>query len=293
MITVSDKAIFETQLCTATELSLTATLECGQCFRWQNFSGLRASCGSESGQGVLKYGGIVSGFPVFLWLSGSRVFIRGFGGVEFWRDYFDLCRDYSEILPQFGDDSFTLSAIEFGKGLRILRQDAWEMLCSYLISQNNNIPRISASIAKLCRYCGEVVSLDGVEFFKFPSAGVVGGLGEGKLRDFGVGYRAGYILDAAKAVNNGEINFEQLRKLSTVEARSRLLELRGVGAKVADCVLLFGLGKLDAFPVDTWMEKAKKYYEKNLNAEKFGKFAGIAQEYIFYYIRTGLGKKNK
>jgi N-glycosylase/DNA lyase len=310
----SNQSIFESYLCSVGELSLEATLDCGQCFRWwredvgSSILGKRGgkitsgdiclnncndNCGVGSGVIKVSYCGIVCGFPVCVYSDGESVFVRGFGTVEFWRDYFDLGRDYSKILPQFGSHPFTIAAINFGRGLRVLKQDAWEMLCSYIISQNNNIPRISSSISKICVMCGECIEFGGVEFYKFPSASAILGLGEAALRQAGLGYRVEYLMTAARSVIEGKLEFDQLKKLSTEEARERLLCLRGVGMKVANCVLLFGLGKLDAFPVDTWIEKAKKYYDNNLNPNQFGQFAGIAQEYIFYYIRKGLKNTNQ
>ncbi|MDR1052827.1 MAG: hypothetical protein LBL39_01520 [Planctomycetaceae bacterium] len=274
----SDQSVFESYFASALELSLEATLDCGQCFRWQR----------DSSTSV--YRGVVCGFPARVWREGEAVRIRGRGGVEFWRDYFDLGRDYEEILSQFGSHPFTQAAIKYGQGLRVLRQDAWEMLGSYIISQNNNIPRISSSIYKICASFGERIEFDGFEFYSFPSAAVIAGLSETDLRQAGLGYRSEYLISAAGAVVDGKIKFDEIKKLATDDAREKLLQLRGVGLKVANCVLLFGLGKLDAFPIDTWIARAAKYYDNDLSGARFGKFAGIAQEYIFYYIRKGLKK---
>ncbi|MDR2642272.1 MAG: hypothetical protein LBC74_05720 [Planctomycetaceae bacterium] len=291
----SENLIFESYISSASELSLEATLDCGQCFRWQreaSFSNFDNNCGAN---GVVKilYRGIVCGLPIRVWSDGASVWARGVGTVEFWRNYFDLGRDYGEILLQFGSHPFTLAAIEFGCGLRVLKQDAWEMLGSYIISQNNNIPKISSSIAKICVLCGERIEFDGTEFYSFPSAETIARLKESDLRQTGLGYRTEYLISAAQKVAENKLKLDELKNLPTNEAREKLLQLRGVGPKVANCVLLFGLGKLDAFPIDTWMEKAKKYYNNNLDATKFGNFAGIAQEYIFYYIRKGLRNKKQ
>ncbi|MDR1479067.1 MAG: hypothetical protein LBJ00_09000 [Planctomycetaceae bacterium] len=285
-------------------ISLEATFECGQCFRWQrgNFDLLTQhetgtkSIGSDicpntntnGGKITEFYQGIVCGFPAFVWRDGDSIWVRGRGTVEFWRDYFDLGRDYDEILSQFDPHPFTQTAIEYGHGLRVLRQDAWEMLGSYIISQNNNIPKISSSIYKICSLFGERIEFGGFEFYSFPSAAVIAELREPNLRQAGLGYRSEYLISAAGAVVEGKIKLDELKMLATDEAREKLLQLRGVGPKVANCVLLFGFGKLDAFPIDTWIARAAKYYDNNLNAARFGKYAGIAQEYIFYYIRKGL-----
>jgi N-glycosylase/DNA lyase len=275
------------------KLSLTATLECGQCFRWQNANNnlqkhknTNAEL-SDDIKGDVSYYGIVCGMPVRVWESGSggEVRVKGRGTIEFWRDYFDLDRDYDLILSQFGTHPFTLAAINFGRGLRVLRQDAWEMLFSYIISQNNNIPRISSSIAQICRAKGEPIDFDGRRFYSFPLPEAAVKFSELELRQAGLGYRVEYLMAATRAVLDGKLNFVELKKMPTEDARQKLLELRGVGSKVANCVLLFGLGKMDAFPIDTWIAKSAKYYDGNLDGTRFGEFAGIAQEYIFHYIR--------
>ncbi|MDR2761783.1 MAG: hypothetical protein LBB88_04200 [Planctomycetaceae bacterium] len=269
--------IFESYLCNLSELSLPATLDCGQCFRWRR---------DNSVNELISYNGIVRGLPIRVWNAGDSVWARGCGTVEFWRNYFDLDRDYNAILSSVGFHPFTQAAIEYGRGLRVLRQDAWEMLGSYIISQNNNIPKICSSILKICVLCGERIEFDGLEFYSFPSADKILALDESELRRAGLGYRSEYLFSAARAMVESEINLDEMRNLSTIEAREKLLSLRGVGPKVANCVLLFGLGKLDAFPIDTWISKAAKYYDNKLDGTKFGKYAGIIQEYIFYYIRN-------
>ncbi|MDR2171529.1 MAG: hypothetical protein LBP59_15410 [Planctomycetaceae bacterium] len=306
-----ERLIFESYLGSAAELSLEATLDCGQCFRWQrddsfmlrrgsggqfrsggvcpNNSNDNSNC-SDSGV-IISYRGIVCGLPLFVWSDGISVWGRGFGVVEFWRDYFDLGRDYGVILSQFNSHPFTQAAIKFGRGLRVLRQDTWETLGSYIISQNNNIPKICSSISKLCVLCGGRIDFCGCEFYSFPSAVAIASLGESDLRQIGLGYRAEYLLHVSRAVAEGKINLEVIKKLPTEAAREKLLQLRGVGPKVANCVLLFGMGKLDAFPIDTWIAKAAEYYDNKLDGSQFGKYAGIAQEYIFYYIRKGINKK--
>jgi N-glycosylase/DNA lyase len=299
----SSRQIFESYLCKASELSLAATLDCGQCFRWKkdnsDLSELlkkndkirrkdnRNNCNDNySANEMVSYLGVVCGLPIRVWNDGDSVWARGHGELNFWRDYFDLDRNYDEILSQFGHHAFTRAAINYGRGLRVLRQDAWEMLCSYVISQNNNIPKISSSISKLCVLCGERIEFDGVEFYSFPSADKILSLEKSELRRIGLGYRVDYVISAARAIVSGELKLDELKNLSTEESRERLLRIHGVGPKVANCVLLFGLGKLDAFPIDTWISKAAKYYDNDLEGSRFGQYAGIAQEYIFYYIRN-------
>ncbi|MDR2345018.1 MAG: hypothetical protein LBE18_03040 [Planctomycetaceae bacterium] len=303
----TDQLTFESYLCPDSELSLTATFDCGQCFRWRRENAdsdsdsfvpsqrrrdkvkrnnCNDNCDSDSIGNKISYNGIVCGLPIRVYSDGVSVRAKGYGTIDFWRNYFDLERDYKSILSQFGDHPFTAAAIKFGCGLRVLKQDAWEMLVSYIISQNNNIPRISSSISKICAMCGERIEFDGLEFYSFPSAEKILKLNESELRQAGLGYRTDYLISVSQAAAEGKINLDEIKKLPTDEAREILLQLRGVGPKVANCVLLFGLGKLDAFPIDTWINKAAKYYGNNLDATRFGKYAGIAQEYIFYYIRN-------
>ena len=202
---------------------------------------------------------------------------------EIWKNYFDMGLDYAAIRRKVAVNEFMAEAAEFGRGIRILRQDFWEALCSFIISQCNNIPRIRGIIARLCALCGERLD-DG--FYAFPSAETVAGLSVRDLRDIGSGYRAEYILSAARAVAGGGITAVKLSGMSFDEAKRTLLTINGVGNKVADCVLLYGLHMLGAFPVDVWMKRAlEKYFPKDFDHSVFGEYAGIAQQYIFHYTR--------
>lgn len=257
--------------------SLVNTFECGQCFRWN-------ACGEG-------YVGITGDKIAKIYEKNGEVRINSNCGSDaFWREYFDCDRNYDEIKSFLPKDSFTTAAIEFGRGMRILRQEPWEALCSFLISQCNNIPRIKSIIECLCRMYGEKRSIDGAELYSFPTYEKVAGLSENDLVPLRAGYRVPYIINAAKAVAAGTVDFDSLRKMPLAQARKAIMRLDGVGPKVADCFLLFGLSKTDAFPVDTWMKKANKYYDGKLSAEQFGQYAGFAQQYIFYYIRSFLGK---
>ncbi len=250
------------------------TFECGQCFRWR-----------KDGKG--GYVGVAGGRAVRVWEDEGDVML-GCNADEyeaFWRDYFDLRRSYSEIADGLPRDDFTKSAVSFGMGLRILRQEPWEALCSFIISQCNNIPRIQKIVGALCETYGDDITLDGERFKTFPSAERLADLPDGGLDMLRAGYRAPYILNAARRVASGEIDFNTVDALDTTEAEKYIMSLDGVGRKVADCFLLFGMGKLDAFPVDTWMKKAAPYYKDGFDSGAFGKYAGIAQQYIFYYAR--------
>ncbi len=260
-------------------LSLKNTLECGQCFRWRLAGG-----GS--------YFGIASGIPAKVYDDDNKVYIETKGNISFWRNYFDLDRDYQQILHDFPLHKFTNAALEYGRGLRILRQDPWETLCSFLLSPQNSITRISSIVEKICESGNEVIQFEGNKCYAFPSPRIVACLDEQTLGELKAGFRSQWIQSAARSVLKRPSIFDELRKMSTSEARKELLKrssqgkiFKGVGIKVADCFLLFGLGKMDAFPIDRWMERVAEHYENNLDGGIFGEYAGIAQEYVFHYMR--------
>ncbi len=251
------------------------TCECGQCFRFR-----------KEGDGYL---GVAYGKAVFFKNTEKGVFFDC-SKEDFekrWKSFFDLECDYAKIADGLPKDDFTKAAISFGRGLRILRQEPWEALCSFIISQCNNIPRIQGIVDRLCTLFGEPIIWQGKKLYSFPSAERLAPLDAEALAPLRCGYRAPYIINAARMVSSGELSFEELEKLDTMSARRELLKLNGIGPKVADCFLLFGLHKMDAFPVDTWMKKAAVFYGGKFEPELFGEYAGIAQQYIFYYARNG------
>jgi len=204
-----------------------------------------------------------------------------------WRDYFDLDSDYSKIRERLCIDDYMRRATNFGAGIRILRQDKWEALCSFIISQNNNIPRIKKIIDMLCREFGEKIVFDGSEYFAFPSAERLAVFNEKSLATLHCGYRAEYIISAARAIVSGALDLDALSRVASDTARIELMKLRGVGNKVADCVLLFGLHMLDSFPMDVWMKRTvAEQYGSDFNPSVFSPYAGIAQQYIFHYARN-------
>jgi len=244
--------------------------DCGQCFRWD-----------KDGIGIAggKIARVVRENQVVKIYCNTEEFDN------FWANYFDIESDYEKIRKSFSDHHKMNEAISFGKGIRILRQEPWEALVSFIISQCNNIPRIRGIIEKMCAMFGQKVRLGDYERFSFPEAEVLSECSLSDLESLRAGYRAKYILSAAKKVANGQVNLEEITKLPTSDARKALLEFEGVGNKVADCTLLFGMGKLDAFPVDVWMKRALAEFFNNETPD-FGKYAGIAQQYIFHFIRN-------
>ena len=250
--------------------------ECGQCFRW-----------NADEKGV--YTGVVKNRAARLRREGNSIFISG--SIEdfesIWRDYFDLDRDYKEIRRRLCIDDFMQKATEYGAGIRILRQDKWEALCSFIISQCNNIPRIKKIISTLCQEFGEKIEFDNKQYYTFPKAQLLASLNESDLAPLHCGYRAAFIINAAKSIVEETVNLEELSKETYDSAREKLKQLRGVGDKVADCTILFGLNMLDAFPKDVWIKRAiTQQYSKNFDPIIFTPYAGIAQQYIFYYARS-------
>lgn len=244
---------------------LAETLECGQCFRWNR---------QEDG----SYTGVASGRI----LNISRENLPRALEDPFWREYFDFGLDYEKIRSGLAaSDPVLARAAEFAPGMRILNQEPWEALCSFIISQNNNIPRIKGIVARLCREFGRDIGGE----YAFPPAEVLASLEEKDLGEVRCGFRARYLIDAAKKTARGEIDFDELKRIPLGEARAKLMTIVGVGPKVADCALLYGLHRLEAFPMDVWMKRAMGTLFPGREPESFGAYAGIAQQYIFHYSR--------
>lgn len=268
-------------LLTDDDFDLERIFECGQCFRWN-----RDTDGS--------YSGIAFSKPCKIFKSDTGIMISGTAEdfEKIWRPYFDLDRNYSEIRKRISIDEYMKSASDFGAGIRILRQDKWEALCSFIISQCNNIPRIKKIVEKLCSLFGEKVSLFGKEYYSFPSAEKIAGLTAEDLAPLRAGYRAPYIIDAARLISSGTLDLESIAAGSPADALKTLKSIHGVGDKVANCTVLFGLQMLDAFPIDVWMKKAlRAHYGDSFDPSVFSPYAGIAQQYMFYYAREGADKE--
>lgn len=252
--------------------------ECGQCFRW-NLLDDGYWTGVALGH-VLK---LREEEDTVRFLCSEEEFLN------IWVSYFELDRDYSAIRASISIDPFTSRAAEYGKGIRILQQDAWETLCSFIVSQCNNIKRIKGIVERLCSLYGNQVTYNDEVYYLFPSPERLAPLDEKDLESLRAGYRTGYILNAAREIAQGRLSLDRLKETTTDEAIKALTGLRGVGIKVANCAVLFGLGKMDAFPVDVWVRRAiERYYDTDtFDSTKFGSYAGIAQQYIFYSIRNG------
>ncbi len=204
----------------------------------------------------------------------------------FWRRYFDLDTDYGLFISAIDENDLYLKrAAESGSGIRILHQDIWEMIVSFIISQQNNIPRIKRCIANICAAYGEqMTAASGVTYRAFPRPETLASLEEDALMECNLGYRSKYVVRTAREIATGRFDPYILSALSYKEAREELLKLYGVGGKVADCICLFALHKIDAFPIDTHIKQVlSKYYPNGFPFERYEGFAGVLQQYMFYY----------
>ncbi|MFI3227480.1 MAG: DNA glycosylase [Clostridia bacterium] len=258
-----------------TDFNLSHIFECGQCFRFVK-------------QEDESFIGVAFEKVWHLYEKDGEIYISGTieDFEQYMRAFLDLDRDYASIKKDFATDDFTKKAAEYGNGIRILKQDPWEALCSFIISQCNNIPRIMSIINTLCTTFGDKIEFQGTIYYTFPTYQKISTLTVEDLAPLRSGYRAKYIISVANALNSGEFDFKCLEDMDIKACRKEVTKLHGVGIKVADCFLLFGMGKLDAFPIDTWMKKAQAFYDGDMNPEKYGEYAGIYQQYIFYYARS-------
>lgn len=276
----------EIELNNLSDFELVHIFECGQCFRWQ-----KENDGSYTG--VIKYG------VLNIKKDDNRVVISGTfdaNDKEKICDYFDLNSDYTSIKKKLElNDENMKKVIEYGYGIRILNQDPWEMLISFIISAANNIPRISKTIENISRAYGQKIIWNEKEYYKFPTPKELSKATVAELRTLNLGFRDKYVYNATRMVYTGEINLEEIEKMNYENAKKELMKIQGVGEKVADCILLFSMRKRKAFPVDTWIKKvmSQLYNEskdiKKISAfaeSKFGEYGGIAQQYLFYYMRS-------
>lgn len=262
----------------AEPLSLHDTLDCGQAFRWR-----------ENADG--SFSGIVGGRGYRVSLADGELSITSDDArpadEPFWRRYFALDISYAGLQKKYSGDPVLAECVAFAPGIRVLRQDFFETLISFLISQNNNIPRIKAIIERLCDFFGDVADKDAPGGRRaFPSAEKIASLNVDDLAPLRAGYRAEFILRTARAFADNADLANKIASAETPKAREMLLKLHGVGPKVADCVLLFGLGRFEAFPVDVWIKRAMAALFPAGLPEAAAATAGIAQQYIFNYARS-------
>ncbi len=224
---------------------------------------------------------------------------------EFWIDYFDLRLDYSDFEKNIpADDLFLINAAEYSYGIRILNQDKWEMLISFIISQRKSIPAIKSSIEKLAKTYGKKIDIQvpdfiknidkNSEFFAFPTPKALADASLDDLNACSLGYRSPYIEASAKAVYRGDIDLEALSALDDNELLAALMSLKGVGIKVANCVALFGYHRIAAFPIDVWIKRMiDEHYAGEFPLKLYDGYAGVIQQYIFYYGRESTKRAGK
>ena len=276
--------------------SLKDIFECGQCFRWEKEND--DSYIGVVGRNVLK---VKKDKDNNIIIEGNFESKNKNEIEEFIYNYFDLNRDYKKIKKELSKiDNYMKTAISYGEGIRILNQNLWEMIISYIISCNNNIPRIKKIIKNLSNKYGEEIIFKDRSYYTFPSLEVLEKSSMEDLRKLGLGYRDKYIYKTCKMLKNNKVNLEDLKNKETKIVRKELLSLEGIGPKVADCILLFStLKRLEVFPIDVWVRRVmNELYIKNVDEtkvnkreieklanEKFGNLAGIAQQYLFYWKR--------
>lgn len=264
--------------------------DCGQCFRFEP-----TADGSFEGVAHGRY-------IRFSQPDSSTLEIHNSTPADYeniWKRYLSLDADYNAVradiasrfdIASHGKDTIMPTAMEYGSGIRILRQEPWETLCSFIVSQNNNIPRIKKIIAAMSERYGEPTECAGHTYYAFPTAESLVSAGVGGLAALRTGFRAKYIFDAAERVASGELDLEKVSEMTPDEAMEALCEIKGVGPKVASCAMLFGLGMTSAFPIDVWIKRViAKYYPDGLDIPALGEYAGIAQQYLFYYERYNVG----
>jgi N-glycosylase/DNA lyase len=278
-----------------TELDIHKTFDCGQSFRFERVENSAHEC---------EYSGVAFGRLVSFAQDGDTLYVYNSDIEDFqniWTPFLGLDTDYGAIsadIMRVGEGTVLERAEKYGRGIRILRQDAFEAVISFIISQNNNIPRIKKIIEAMSAAYGEQIEVSegmrghitgSAEKYSFPTIERLAGLDEQELRELKMGFRASYVLDAATKIHGGELDLDALARLSTDECIEALQAVKGIGVKVASCAALFGMGKYDAFPIDVWIKRvAEKYFADDKEpfcAARFGEYAGIAQQYLFYYER--------
>lgn len=262
-------------------------LECGQCFRWEKV-------------GELDYIGVAHGRVIEVIQEDDKVTILNTNEEDFnniWLDYFDLKRDYSEIKSGLAHDEILGKSVEYGYGIRLLNQEHFELLISFIISARNSIPSIMKTIKKISEKWGTPIEYKGNTYYTFPTPEQLKDATEEEIKETGASFRSKYIVDTIAKVNENSYDFdlERISKLNADECHAALQNFKGVGSKVADCIMLFSMRKYSAFPVDVWVKRAMIFFygaeDASLNKirifarDKFGELAGFAQQYLFYYAR--------
>lgn len=266
--------------------NLKYTLECGQCFRWKKIDDY--------------YVGVIKDRVIKIRQEENTLYIRSNNSnnlEKVVREYFELDKDYKEIEERISKvDKYVKEAVRNTTGLRHLKQDFFETIISYIISANNNIPRISKSVNEISRRYGKEIDFESEKYYLFPRPEDLKNVSIDEYRECGVGFRDKYIYNTVKKINNKEIDLDKMQEMETIELKKLLLTLMGIGPKVADCILLFSCSRQEVFPIDVWVERVmKKLYFEDKDVSKkqileyseknFGQDAGIIQQHLFYNIR--------
>ena len=265
--------------------------DCGQCFRWNK---------NDDG----SYTGVIKDAVINVKKIGKNLIFNGICEEDLKnkiRDYFCLDDNYFEMKQKLAQiDDFMKTSIQFGEGIRILKQDFWECIISFIISANNNIPRIKKIIERISEEYGDKIEFEGKEFYTFPTPNQLSKASVNDLRNLGLGFRDVRVFETTRKIESKEFDLEKVEQMSDTNLiRENLLKLDGVGPKVADCIMLFSLKRFDVFPIDVWVrrvmndlyihneneEKVSKKMLHDLAEEKFSDLAGIAQQYLFYWKR--------
>ena len=271
--------------------NLKYTLECGQCFRWK-----------EVEEEENTYIGVIKDRVIKIKQEGDKLFVRSNNMENLEQvvtEYFDLNKDYQKIEQEISSiDNHVKEAVKRSSGLRLLNQDFFETLISYIISANNNIPRISKSVNEISRRYGKKIIFENEEYYLFPTAQELENVSIDEYRKCGVGFRDSYIYSTVKDILEGKFDIYSINDKKTATLRKELLNLKGVGPKVADCILLFACGRGEVFPIDVWVERVMSVlYFKETNGKmkkrdileyaynNFKDYAGIVQQYLFYNMR--------
>ncbi|MCI9069820.1 DNA-3-methyladenine glycosylase [Clostridium sp.] len=281
------------------DFNIKQILECGQCFRWERIT--------DTNYIVVAYRRVIEIIQEGSTVTILNTNINDFN--EIWKDYFDLNVNYEEVKIELSKDELLKKSVEFGYGIRILNQDPFEILISFIISARNSIPSIMKTIKKISERWGDKIEYKGNTYYAFPTPNQLKDVSLEEIKETGASFRSKYIVDTISKVNavieaksNGtldeelkQFDLDYIKSLPVDECHKALQNFMGVGAKVADCIMLFSMGKHSAFPVDVWIKRAMIHFylapDVSLNKirvfgrEKFGELAGLAQQYLFYYAR--------
>lgn len=277
--------------------------ECGQCFRWEKVNDN-------------NFIGIAFGRVLEVIQEGNDVILENTDKNDFeaiWRKYFDLDRDYDAIKKELSKDKILKEAVDYGYGIRMLNQEPFELVISFIISARNSIPVISRTIKNISERWGEKIEYKGNTYYTFPTKEVLSKITLEEMKEAGGSFRSKYIIDTASKIKDAELikagklevenkeeflenyDLERIMKLDDDGCHKALQNYMGIGAKVADCIMLFAMDKKSAFPVDVWVKRAMMHFYnaqesslpkiRKFGRERFGELAGYAQQYLFYYTR--------